>query len=133
MRTIRSRARALGLLLFSVAGLMLLGQDAGAGAQRVSWYADKRNPTSRDRPFTLADGARTLDLRHGWSCVIGKTSKKLPSYEERTTSCRKGTERFEFSVQCDYSRRRDHVQIRFGDAAGIIIDFIEVGCLLQAR
>jgi hypothetical protein len=51
----------------------------------------------------------------------------------RTTTCRKANDVFEFSVQCDRGRQKDHVQIRFVDGDGTIVDFIEVGCRLQGR
>jgi hypothetical protein len=48
----------------------------------------------------------------------------------RTTTCRKASESFEFSVQCTTAREEDHLQIRFSGAAGLRT-FIEVGCRVR--
>jgi hypothetical protein len=120
-------SRRAGRLALAVAAAVLIETDASAAkAVKVSWYADTRDPASRDEPLRLGDGSRTLKLAAGWTCVVWPV-KKTSAFEGRTTSCRKGTEIFEFSVQCDAGRPKDHAQIRFRDDAGII-DYIEVGC-----
>jgi hypothetical protein len=119
--------RHTGGLVLAVAATLLIATDAaGAKALKVSWYADTRDPSSRNEPLRLGDGTRTLKLAAGWTCVVWPV-QKTSAFEGRTTSCRKGTEIFEFSVQCDAGRPKDHAQIRFRNDAGII-DFIEVGC-----
>jgi hypothetical protein len=115
-----------GLVLFVAAALLIATDAAGAKALKVSWYADTRDPSSRNEALRLGDGTRTLKLAAGWTCVVWPV-QKTSAFEGRTTSCRKGTEIFEFSVQCDAARPKDHAQIRFRNDAGII-DFIEVGC-----
>ena len=111
-----------------VAAALLVGTDA-AGAKAVKVrpvHADTRDPSSRNEALRLGDGSRTLKLAAGWTCVVWPV-QKTSAFEGRTTSCRKETEIFEFSVQCDVGRPKDHAQIRFRNDAGII-DFIEVGC-----
>jgi hypothetical protein len=115
-----------GLVLVVAAALLVATDAAGAKAVKVSWYADTRDPSSRNEALRLGDGSRTLKLAAGWTCVVWPV-QKTSAFEGRTTSCRKGTEIFEFSVQCDVGRPKDHAQIRFRNDAGII-DFIEVGC-----
>jgi hypothetical protein len=126
------RLRAVNVLLLVVATIMLLVQPVDANNGRVGWYADVKNPPARDKAMKLFDGM-SYELDGGWSCLIGHTSKRMPTYEMRTTTCRKASDIFEFSVQCDRGRQRDHVQIRFVDSDGTIVDFIEVGCRLQGR
>jgi hypothetical protein len=119
--------RSAGIILLIAAALLTGDDAAGAKAVKISWYADTRDPAERNHPLKLGHESRTLRPVAGWSCVIWP-AKKMSAYEGRTTSCRKGTEMFEFSVQCDRARPKDHVQIRFRDDAGMIVDFIEVGC-----
>jgi hypothetical protein len=125
------RLRALNVLLLIVATMMLLVQPVDANG-RVAWYADVKNPPARDKAMKLFDGM-SYELDGGWKCLIGHASRRMPTYEMRTTSCRKASDVFEFSVQCDRGRPKDHVQIRFVDNDGTIVDFIEVGCLMQGR
>ncbi|MGH9329017.1 MAG: hypothetical protein ACRD09_01120 [Vicinamibacterales bacterium] len=126
MERTRGGTQAAGIVLL-IAAALLTGEDAaGAKTAKMSWYADTRDPPARNHPLPLGDGSRTVRLAAGWSCVIWPL-KKTSAFEGRTTSCRKGTEIFEFSVQCDAGRPKDHAQIRFRDDAGVI-DFIEVGC-----
>lgn len=125
MTRIHGGAQSAGVILLVSA--LLVGTDAaGAKAAKVSWYADTRDPSSRDQPMQLGNGSRTLKLAAGWTCIVWPV-KKTSAFEGRTTSCRKGSEIFEFSVQCDAGRPKDHAQIRFRDDGGII-DYIEVGC-----
>lgn len=119
-------AHSAGVILLVTAALLVGTDAAGARAAKVSWYADTRDPASRNQSLRLGEGSRTLKLAAGWTCVVWPV-KKTSAFEGRTTSCRKGTEIFEFSVQCDAGRPKDHAQIRFRDAGGII-DYIEVGC-----
>jgi hypothetical protein len=76
----------------------------------------------------LGDGVQTLPLNGGWVCSVGATSKQLPSYEARETSCSNGDKSFKFSVQCERQRQRDNTQIRFTDPQERLVDFISVGC-----
>lgn len=124
MESIRRR-RVAGVVLV-LAATFLSGSDTGAKIAKTTWYADSREPADRNHPVPLGSGSRTLKLAAGWSCVVWPL-KKTSAYEGRTTSCRKGAEIFEFSVQCDAGRPKDHAQIRFRDERGII-DYIEVGC-----
>jgi hypothetical protein len=126
MSGIERRQQTRGLLLAVAAALLVATDAAGAKPAKVSWYADTRDPASRNEPLRLGDGTRTLKLAAGWTCVVWPV-QKTSAFEGRTTSCRKGTEIFEFSVQCDAGRPKDHAQIRFRNDAGIV-DFIEVGC-----
>jgi hypothetical protein len=126
MARIQSGRQAGGIVLVLTAALLIGSDAAGAKAAKVSWYADTRDPSSRDTALQLGNGSRTLKLAGGWTCVVWPV-KKTSAFEGRTTSCRKGTEIFEFSVQCDAGRPKDHAQIRFRDDGGII-DYIEVGC-----
>jgi hypothetical protein len=126
MVRIRSGRQTGGIVLIVTAALLVGTDTAGAKVARVTWYADTRDPSSRNEPLRLGDGSRTMKLAAGWTCVVWPV-KKTSAFEGRTTSCRKGREIFEFSVQCDAGRPKDHAQIRFRDDGGII-DYIEVGC-----
>jgi hypothetical protein len=121
-----SRRRRVAGVALVLAAALLSGNDAGAKSAKVAWYADSREPADRNHPVPLGSGSRTLKLAAGWSCVIWPV-RKTSTFEGRTTSCRKGAEIFEFSVQCDAGRPKDHAQIRFRGESGII-DYIEVGC-----
>jgi hypothetical protein len=79
----------------------------------------------------LGDSASVLTLRSGWSCTIGPTSKK-PSHEARITLCSKRGDLLEFSVQCETSRPRDHVQVRLRNTPRSSSDYIDVSCELQS-
>jgi hypothetical protein len=94
---------------------------------RVFWYADYSNPVSRNSVIELRGGSHSIRLNPGWVCDI-PVLKRTRTFEARTTVCRKDTEAFEFTVQCDRNRPNDHVQIRFRNPAGTIADYIEVGC-----
>jgi hypothetical protein len=131
-KTRNRRLRALNVLFLIGATMMLLVRPVDAKASHVGWYADVMNPPARDKAVTLLDGTSYV-LNGGWACLIGHASRKMPVYEMRTTSCRKGADVFEFSVQCDGGRPKDHVQIRFVDGEGTIVDYIEVGCRMQSR
>ena len=117
-------------LLFIALAEMLAGTAAASERPRVTWYAVYAAMAERNQSLNLGDGSHSLLLRGGWSCTVGSASKQLPAYEARTTTCQKGAETFEFSVQCEGQRRRDHTQIRFRHADGTVSDFIEVGCEL---
>ncbi len=126
MTRMHGGAQSAGVILLVSAALLVGTDAAGAKAAKVSWYADTRDPSSRDQPLQLGNGSQTLKLAAGWTCIVWPV-KKTSAFEGRTTSCRKGSEIFEFSVQCDAGRPKDHAQIRFRDDGGII-DYIEVGC-----
>lgn len=109
------------LALFTV---MTLPLYAGA-APTTSWYvttATTPDPTA-DVRIALGPEERTLNAGSGWSCTI---SAPL-AFGGRTTTCRKGSDTLEFSVECSGTRHEDHVQIRFRDGSGSKT-FIEVGC-----
>jgi hypothetical protein len=84
----------------------------------------------KGQSLNLGDGTRKVALSNGWSCVVGPTSKQL-LYEARTTICEKGAEAFQFAVQCESSRTKDHTQIGFLGINRRPSDFIEVGCELK--
>lgn len=126
MRRIARGDQARGIVVLAAAMLLTGEHVSAAKAGRVTWYADTREPSSRDEPLRLGDSSRTLKLAAGWTCVVWPV-KRTSAFEGRTTSCRKGAEIFEFSVQCDAGRPKDHAQIRFRDDDGVI-DYIEVGC-----
>ena len=113
-------------LLFFAAG------EGGASSQgqRVRWYAGNDELNSKGQSLALGDGTHSFSLKTGWSCTVGATSKQLPAYEARTTICEKSAEAFQFVVQCERSRPRDHTQIGFLTPDRKLGDFIEVGCEL---
>ena len=100
-------------------------------APRVRWYITHIALIDQGNSLLIGDEVQTFPLGGGWSCQVGSTSKNLPLYEVRHTRCANGESVFAFSVQCEPSRLKDHTQIRFKDAAGRSIDFIEVACELS--
>lgn len=120
------RARAWRPLVLGGALALLVIHTMRADTRQIVWYADIMEPPTRDNPLTLRDGM-IYALNSGWSCLVGH-AKRMAAYEVRTTSCRKGKDVLEFSVQCDRARPQDHVQVRFPNAAGVVVDYIEVGC-----
>ncbi len=118
------------VLLFITLAEMLAGAAAASERPWVRWYAVHGAVAERNQSLDLGDGSHSLLLKGGWSCTVGSASKQLPAYEARTTTCQKGEDFFEFSVQCERQRRKDHTQIRFRHADGSVSDFIEVGCEL---
>lgn len=117
-------------LLFLAMVTMLAGEAVASERPKVRWYAVHGAVADRNQSLNLGDGSHSLLLKGGWSCRVGSTSKQMPAYEARTTTCRKGAETFEFSVQCEPRRPKDHAQIRFRHATGTVNDLIEVGCEL---
>lgn len=110
----------------------LLAFFAGlAQAESASWYATVMTANNTDESIILNDSTRKVELRGGWICMIGSTSKRLSAYEARNIACQCGEATFELSVQCESSRPKDHAQIRFKDSSGKHIDYIELGCELK--
>ncbi len=105
-------------------------KEVGRESPAVRWYLVHQALSEQSNSLNIGDEAQTVSLRGGWSCQIGPTSKNLPLYEARQTLCANGGSVFEFSVQCEPGRPKDHTQIRLKDAEGRFIDFIEVGCEL---
>jgi hypothetical protein len=102
--------------------------EVSAQAPRVRWYAVNGDLNEKGQSVNLGDSVHTFALNTGWSCTVGVTSKQLPAYEARTTICEKGAEAFQFVVQCERSRPKDHTQIGFLRTGRRLGDFIEVGC-----
>lgn len=121
------RAKPLVLMMLTA---MLAVEALGADRQWVKWYAVHAEIAARNESLSVGDNPHTFVLRAGWSCSVGPTSKQMPAYETRTTTCQKGMEVFEFSVQCEPLRLKDHTQIRFRHPDKGLEDFIEVGCEL---
>ena len=94
----------------------------------VEWHAVNQEMNEEGTALLLDDSEHHISLRGDWSCTVGETSKQLPLYEARVVSCRNEEHMLEFSVQCEPNRRKDHTQIRFRDADGRYVDFIDVGC-----
>lgn len=109
----------------------LLPHASSPQEPRVQWTATTEDLNVTGQALLLEDSVHVLQLRAGWSCTIGATSKHPPLYEARTTTCRKGEEAFEFTVQCERLRPKDHIQIRFAGPPGKFADFIEVSCELR--
>ena len=109
---------------------VLLAALAAPRHQRpsVDWYAVNQELDDAGTSLSLDDSEHVIGLRGGWSCTVRETSKQLPLYEARQVSCRKDEQSFEFSVQCEPNRPKDHTQIRFRDTEGRLLDFIDVGC-----
>jgi len=130
----RSRATNATLSWVTATSLLVLlaaGESGAAGqGQRVRWSAGHDDLNAKGQALTLGDGVHSLELKTGWSCTVGATSKQLPAYEARTTICQKGAEAFQFVVQCERSRPKDHTQIGFLAADRTLGDFVEVSCEL---
>ena len=117
-------------MVMAVALTSASGKEIGEESPIVRWYLVHQALNDHQTSLNIGDEAHTVSLRGGWSCEIGPTSKNLPLYEARQTLCANGKSVFEFSVQCEPDRPKDHTQIRFKEAEGRYIDFIEVGCEL---
>lgn len=130
------RSRTARATLCSIAATSLLvlfavvEGGAGGQGQRVRWYVVDDQLNAKGQSLELGDGVQTFTLNTGWSCTVGPTSKQLPLYEARTTVCQKASEAFQFVVQCERSRPKDHTQIGFLMTDRKLGDFIEVGCEL---
>lgn len=121
-------------LVVAVALVILPGHpiDTSAGeSQQVAWYVVDGTLNSKSQSLNLGDGPQAVALGNGWLCTVGSTSKQLPAYEARTTICEKGPEAFQFVVQCERSRMKDHTQIGFLGSNRRLADSIEVGCELK--
>jgi hypothetical protein len=104
---------------------------SAAQGWRVAWYVVNGALNAKGQSLSLGDGRQSVSLSNGWSCVVGSASKQLPLYEARTTICEKGSEVFQFVVQCEAARAKDHTQIGFLNRDHRSEDFIEVGCELK--
>jgi hypothetical protein len=113
-----------------VAVLVLWAFSAsGQVSAPVRWYAVSQELNERGSSLHLGDRDQlTVELRGGWSCVVGAASNRWPLSEGRQTTCSKVGDSFEFSVSCDPRKPQEHVQIRFRGADRQPVDFIEVGC-----
>lgn len=110
-------------------GVLLLGfATSASGAASVQWSVSHQTLNERGNSLSVGDEVQPIRLNGGWSCSIGATSKQLPSYEARETTCSNGDKSFKFSVQCERQRPRDHTQIRFANPQGRPVDFISVSC-----
>ena len=116
--------------VFIAVSLCAVGGGAHAEARSVRWYLADDGLNEQGNTLNLGDAPQDVSLKGGWSCSIGATSKQMPAYEARTTVCRNAEKSFEFTVQCETLRAKDHVQIRFKDREHRHVDFIEVGCEL---
>lgn len=94
-------------------------------------YATHKEPSRQGNALSIGDNPQRLEIGGGWVCLVGQTSRELPWYEVPQTTCARGVDAFEFSVQCERNRPRDHTQIRLRDAQGRFVDYIEVGCELK--
>jgi len=123
----RGSAAVRGLLI----GLILTvcgSTTAEAGPPSVRWFVS--HIALNGNSLLVGDEAQSFELSHGWSCRLGPTSEQLPLYEARQTICVRGDASFEFSVQCEDRRPKDHVQIRFRARDGRSLGFIDVTCEL---
>jgi len=117
--------------VFVIVGLVTAALGVGqAGGASVRWYVVHQALSQRSQSLKVGDGVQTVDLSGGWSCSVGATSRELPLYEARETTCSNGDKSFKFSVQCESRLAKDHMQIRFTSSDGRMVDFIEVGCEL---
>lgn len=91
----------------------------------INWFA--RYEAIGDNNQNLGQAEERLELKNGWTCVVAPTTVD----GSRQTNCEKGGRAIEFSVQCKESQPKDHIQVRFKDAEGKVVDFIEVGCELK--
>ncbi len=113
----------------SAAFISLVPAASHGEAEYVDWHVSYEELGINS--LMIGDEPQLVKLNNGWSCSIGKTSKHLPAYEARSTSCKKGDEVFDFSVQCEGNRPKDHVQIRFSNPDSGFTDFINVSCELR--
>jgi hypothetical protein len=104
--------------------------DQAAGAS-VRWYVVHQALNEQSQSLNIGDGVVTLELRGGWSCLIGATWKLPGLPNSRETTCRAGDKSSRFSVGCESRRPKDDKEIRFVNIDGRILDFIAVGCELR--
>lgn len=98
---------------------------AAAAESRIDWYVTHGDATNQ-KSLRIGDTNQVITLRNQWNCSV-----EAPSIEgARQTTCRKGNESFEFTVQCEETRMKDHTQIRFKDSVHKLNEYIEVGCEL---
>jgi hypothetical protein len=117
--------RLAGAIALLLATVLASGQESST----VRWYAVTQELNEQRASLHLDDRDRlTVELRGGWSCVVGAASNSCPLSEGRQTTCSKAGESFEFSVSCGPGKPKEHVQIRFRGADREPVDFIEVGC-----
>ena len=96
-----------------------------AAESRIDWYVTHGDATNQ-KSLRIGDTNQVIPLRNQWSCSV-----EAPSIGgARQTTCRKGNEAFEFTVQCEETRMKDHTQIRFRDSGQKVNEYIEVGCEL---
>lgn len=113
--------RLLVVFLFALASAASLMAQA-----RVYWYVVQGTPADSAKPTSIGDTAQEIKLGGGWSCTVAAPSMN----SARQTLCSSGEKKFEFTVQCETVRPKDHTQIRFKDSKGKNTDYIEVGCEL---
>lgn len=109
----------------ALSGLLAMGPLIAVAGPHVEWYVAYGH-VNEQRSVKLGDKVETVSLANKWSCSVGSPS---PGGSVETI-CQKGNEAFEFTVQCDLVRTKDHTQIRFNDAASNLNEFIDVGCEL---
>ena len=119
-----------------VVALAAAGGNAATQAREYThWYASHGELLDQGQSITLDGGNHRLALRSGWTCTVGELLPvPQPDSQARLTSCEKGDEALEFSVQCELPERaKDHTQIRFRSSDGRMSDFVEVGCEVRSR
>lgn len=115
-----TRRFAISIVFLSVA--LILSMSAVAAFAGTCWYASTSATTNSANP--IGTGMSEVRLADGRACLIAEVS----DFGGRQVVCDRGTEKVQFSVQCDATRGKDHVQVRFTSPKGEPVDFIEVGC-----
>ena len=104
---------------------LLIALSAGSAFADVTWYVTTSATANRLTPIDTKPAS--VRLADGRVCAVGAVG----DFGGRQVVCVRGKEKVQFSVQCDTTRPRDHVQLRFTSPKGTQIDFIEVGCELS--
>ncbi len=126
----QSQMLPLRSLLLAVLASLTTSADATGQNLMVRWTVVHGALNEKGQVLRLGDSVEVVQLKGSWSCAVGAPSKHLPRYEARTTTCSKGSDSFEFSVQCEPQRPKDHGQIRLRGTTRQSADFIEVACEL---
>ena len=101
----------------------LLAHTYAVAGEKMRWYASHGSASEQEVSQDLGDRSTLITRSGGWKCSIGSPS----TYNARQSLCEMEKSRFEFTVECDSGRPRDHTQVRFRDSQGKLTGYVEVG------
>lgn len=119
------------LLVFAAAvfaGPAVTRSEPAVQQGAITWWALNARLAAEGSMGTIGGGEHSISTKVGWRCAVSPQSPN----GARETACRMGDHEVAFSVQCDVTRKEDHVQMRFSNRSGRQKDFVEVGCRQQS-